>query len=61
MDSMCPWTRCALCSLAGRFLVQSRTEIGWDIASTLAGAPPPHRPRDYGRARNDFIKNRSSI
>jgi hypothetical protein len=30
MDSM------ALCSLAGRFLVQSRTEMGWDIAFTFA-------------------------
>jgi hypothetical protein len=45
--------------LAARFLVQSRTEIGWDIASPLAGAPRKlQRPIDYGRARNDFIKDR---
>src|ERR1700759_1298397 len=29
----------ARCSLAARFLVHSKTEIGWDIASPLVGAP----------------------
>jgi hypothetical protein len=51
MDSM------ALCSLPARFLVQTRTEIGWDIASPLAGAPAATVPYRLGTCKNDTIKD----